>query len=112
MESMGPEKVSSMLHFSQYADDTIIFCKATIQQLNIVKFVLYIYELLTGLKINFTKSYIVGLGINNCQAKACAAIPGCKTSTFPINYLGIPLHSKSLSARHQNFMVNKMERKL
>lgn len=60
MEPMGPHhKISSTLHSSPYADDTIIFYKATSQQL---KLILYFFELLTGLKINFKKSFIVGLG--------------------------------------------------
>ena len=42
----------------QYADDTIICLKENIDIARNMKLLLYIYELMSGLKINFTKSEV------------------------------------------------------
>ena len=43
----------------QYADDTIIFLKHDINNANHMKLLLYLFEMLAGLKINFNKSEIL-----------------------------------------------------
>lgn len=73
---------------------------------------LYLYELLIGFKINFSKSYLVGLGLQYHEALGCATIMGCTFSSFPFYYLGIPLHYKTLLIKSQNFQVNKVEQRL
>lgn len=42
----------------QYADDTIVFLKHNLEVANHMKFLLYMFEMLSGLKINFNKSEI------------------------------------------------------
>ena len=76
------------LHFT---DDTLIFLKADKQYLNTLKFILYAYELATGLKINFQKSQFIGLGISDLLGKKLADMLGCQASRLPIQYLGLPL---------------------
>ena len=43
----------------QYADDTIIFLRHDIEGARNLKLLLYMYELMAGLKINFLKSEIM-----------------------------------------------------
>ena len=43
----------------QYADDTIICIKDDIEMAKNLKLLLYLYELMSGLKINFDKSEII-----------------------------------------------------
>jgi hypothetical protein len=43
----------------QYADDTIIFLKDDIEGAMHMKLLLYLFEMLAGLKINFNKSEIL-----------------------------------------------------
>jgi hypothetical protein len=43
----------------QYADDTIICLKHDIEGAKNMKLLLYIYELIAGLKINFSKSEVI-----------------------------------------------------
>lgn len=112
MEHVGPDKLSSLLHSSHYANDTIIFYKASTQQFNNVKLILYLYELLIGLKINFVKSYLMGLGLHHQEVQGYAAILGYTTSSFPIKYLGIPFHYNSLPATYWNYVVSMVERRL
>jgi hypothetical protein len=43
----------------QYADDTIIFLKHDVMGARNMKMLLYLYEMMAGLKINFNKSEAV-----------------------------------------------------
>ena len=43
----------------QYADDTIIFLKHDLEGAVNMKFLLYMYEMMAGLKINFNKSEVI-----------------------------------------------------
>jgi hypothetical protein len=47
----------------QYADDTVMCLHDDISKTRNVKLLLYIYEQLSGLKINFDKSEIILMGV-------------------------------------------------
>ena len=62
-----------------------------------MKIILYAFEQLSGLKINFHKSEIFCIGqakIFECQYME---LFGCNPDTFPIHYLGILIHYRKLS---------------
>jgi len=46
------------INILQYADDTIFFGEATMENVNAIKVILRSFELVAGLKINFAKSCI------------------------------------------------------
>ncbi|KAE8655648.1 hypothetical protein F3Y22_tig00117021pilonHSYRG00103 [Hibiscus syriacus] len=60
---LGAQDRLFKLSHLQFADDLIIFSKASIRDLKNVRRVLLIYELLVGLKINLVKSKIYGINI-------------------------------------------------
>ena len=47
----------------QYADDTLFFCKASIQSVMTLKAILKCFELVYGLKVNYSKSKVGGVGV-------------------------------------------------
>lgn len=47
----------------QFADDTIIFCKCDVNEVIAIKGILGTFELLFGLKTNFAKGKLCGLGV-------------------------------------------------
>lgn len=49
----------------QYVDDTIIFLKHSIEGARNSKMLLYLYEMMAGLKINFNKSEVVMINDDN-----------------------------------------------
>jgi hypothetical protein len=56
----------------QYADDTIICLQHNVEKARNVKLLLYIYEQMSGLKINFENSEIVIIGGDKCfGSKIC-----------------------------------------
>ena len=73
-----------------FADDTILFCDASREQLLYVRMVLIFFEAITSLKVNVGKSEIVPVGdVGDLNGLAC--ILCCKVGTLPMRYLGIPL---------------------
>ena len=76
-----------------YANDTLIFCEANKDELKYLSWILMWFEALSGLKINLNKSEIIPIGpVDNAEELAIEL--GCKTGSFPISYLGIPLGAK------------------
>ena len=45
-----------------YADDTLLFCEADIDQLKFISWILMCFEAMSGLKINLSKSEIILIG--------------------------------------------------
>lgn len=54
----------------QFADDTLLLCKESFNNVVTVKSILRGFELASGLKINFHKSKLVGINVDR-NALAC-----------------------------------------
>ena len=86
---MGSHKVSISL--LQYADDTIFFGEATLENINAIKSILRTFELVLGLKINFAKSSFGAIGMPEMWKQNAADFLNCSLLSIPFVYLGIPL---------------------
>ncbi|OMO91306.1 reverse transcriptase [Corchorus capsularis] len=84
----------------QYADDTVIFCEPCIEQIRNVKNVLICFQLVSGLKVNFNKSRLYGIGVDDSSLQGWANDIGCKFDYLPSVYLGLPL-----GARHSSVAI-------
>ena len=73
-----------------FADDTLIFCKTSKDQMTHLCWLLIWFEAILGLKINLDKSelYLVGEGEDT---EDLAIEIGCKVGRLPSTYLGLPL---------------------
>jgi hypothetical protein len=61
----------------QYADDTIICLKHGVEGARNMKLLLYLYEMMTDLKINFYKSEIITINDEDNWAEVYARIFNC-----------------------------------
>jgi len=73
-----------------FADDTLIFDKANSEQLQHLRCLFLCFEVGSGLKINLEKSEIVPVG-DVGDVEGLARILGCRVSSLPLKYLGLPL---------------------
>lgn len=71
----------------QFADDTILFIKNDLHPVTGIKRVLQCFELLSGLKINFFKSFLFGFRCDPKDINFWASKLRCKVGALPINYL-------------------------
>ena len=83
------EVVSHLL----FADDTLIFCEADLDQLLILCMVLIWFKAGTSLKINLGKSELVPVGVVH-NIELLLSVLGCKQGILPMKYLGLPLGAK------------------
>ena len=78
----------------QHAHDTLFFYKVNTQSVFIIKVILNWFELASGLKINFLKSKIGGVGVNHNLIQCFVAILNCDVAKTHLNicecYLGVP----------------------
>jgi hypothetical protein len=61
------------------------------KQLFFLKCMLQSFATSTRLKINFSKSFIVPINVQEEKTKILAGTLGCKIETMPFTYLGLPL---------------------
>ncbi|XP_028121753.1 uncharacterized protein LOC114318966 [Camellia sinensis] len=75
----------------QFADDTIFFSSKEENKVGCLLQVLRIFEIVSGLKVNLSKSSVVGINLNDSYVRRVADMLGCSIESFPIKYLGLPL---------------------
>jgi hypothetical protein len=83
----------AILHF---IDDTIMCLENDMEKARNVKLMLYIFEQMSDLNINFEKSEIILVGGDNNLAIGYAEIFNCQIGLFPIKYLGVPVSPSRL----------------
>ncbi|RVW34912.1 putative ribonuclease H protein [Vitis vinifera] len=73
-----------------FADDTLVFCEESQDQLTYLSWLLMWFEACSGLKVNLEKSELIPVGrVNDIEDLALEL--GCKVGGLPSSYLGLPL---------------------
>ncbi|RVW78982.1 Exonuclease 1 [Vitis vinifera] len=73
-----------------FANDTLVFCDTSQDQMTYLSWLLMWFEAISGLRINLDKSEILPVGrVENLEVLALEV--GCKVGKLPTSYLGIPL---------------------
>ncbi|GKU96042.1 hypothetical protein SLEP1_g9323 [Rubroshorea leprosula] len=80
----------------QYADDTLLFGTAKEENVRAMKGMLRAFELAFGLKLNFNKSHIIGIGVEEEWLDKMPLC--CKIGTLILKYLGIPIGRSCMMA--------------
>ncbi|MCH85394.1 LINE-1 reverse transcriptase like [Trifolium medium] len=75
----------------QYADDTLCIGEASIENLWTLKAILRGFELVSGLKVNFSKSCVMGVNVSNDFIRLASAFLNCRVGSVPFKYLGLPV---------------------
>ena len=96
----------------QYADDIILLIQDDLVQARNLKFLLCLFEQMSGLKINFHKSEVFCMGSAQEKTQSFERILTCKSGKFPLKYLGIPVDEKRIKNSDWNPAVEKIEKKM
>jgi hypothetical protein len=104
---VGNVTVSHLL----FADDTLIFCKDSPDQLAYLRSIFLLFEAASGLKVNLAKSVLIPVG-NVQQVDYLASILGCEVASLPLDYLGLPLGAPSNASHIWDGILEKMDRRL
>ena len=92
----------------QYADDTLLFLDAFVDHAKHLEWILVCFEKQSGLCINFHKSDLHTINIDEETAKEFAQIFCCQIGDFPFKYLGVPLHFKKLRREDLQPIIDKI----
>jgi hypothetical protein len=92
IDHLIPQGVAIM----QYADDKILCLKDDMEMTRNVKLLLYLFEQMSGLRINFEKSEVLLVGGDDNLAVTYAEAFNCQIGAFPIKYLGVPISAGRL----------------
>jgi hypothetical protein len=87
MKNLIPGGISHI----QYADDTVIMVDGSDKSIINLKLILYYFEWLTGLKINFYKSGVFVFGVPQAEKERMANMLNCVLGELPLKYLGFLL---------------------
>ncbi|XP_071713260.1 uncharacterized protein [Rutidosis leptorrhynchoides] len=96
----------------QYADDTIFLGEWSRANAYSLQNLLKCFELTSGLKVNFNKSCLYGVGVSDDEVKIVASRLGCQVGTFPFTYLGLPIDARMNKLKNWNPVVDKIKARL
>jgi hypothetical protein len=100
IKGLVPHLIEGGLTHLQYADDTIIFLNFDEQSILNTKFLLYCFEDMSGLKINYEKSCTVE------EEKRVAEMLNCNTGNLPM------VDNKHMSASDLSYVYLKVEKRI
>ena len=75
----------------QFADDTLILGEKSWANIRAMRAILLLFEALSGLKVNFSKSQLVGVNIHVPWLTEAAMVLNCKVGSILFVYLGLPI---------------------
>jgi hypothetical protein len=96
----------------QYADDTILLIQDNADQAVNLKLILYIFETMFGLKINFEKSEVMMVLDDEEKAQFFASLFNCQQGSWPIKYLGTPVCARRPTVAEMKFLGEKTKKKM
>jgi hypothetical protein len=76
-----------------------------------LKLILYCFEWMSGLKINYHKSEVYVFGVDQ-QEERIANMLNCKLGEWPMKYLGIPISEQRLGINAFSGLKDKMRKRL
>ena len=109
-----PLQVQSCPNFPivQYADDTLILMQADATQLHCLKALLHTFADATGLKVNYNKSNLITINVNDDKMEILTGTLNCKKGSFPFTYLGMPLGTLKPTVEQCLPLVSRIAKKL
>ena len=94
-----------------FADDILVFCNDSKDQLAYLSWIFLWFESIFGLKINLEKSSILLVGnVENIEDLAMEL--GCRTRALPSTYLGLPLGMRRNSLQVWDGVEERFRKKL
>jgi len=112
IKGLIPEYIGGGLALLQYADDTILCIQDDLEVAQNLKLLLYLYEGMSGLKINFNKSEVIMISQDNEKSLMYAEMFNCATGSWPIKYLGVPVSGSSIQVSTWLPLVEKINKRL
>ncbi|PWA86603.1 peroxidase 20 [Artemisia annua] len=96
----------------QFADDALFFGGwSRLNAKNLIH-ILKCFELASGLKVNITKSRLMGVGVSNVDIAVVASSLGCTHDSLPFTYPGLPVGRKMRGCKSWTEVINRFRERL
>jgi hypothetical protein len=86
---------------------TLLFSSCDRSALRNLKIVLMLFERVSGMKINFSKSEFVPVNMLESDIHEVAHILNCPIGSLPLKYLGVPIHFEKLKREDLQPVIDK-----
>ena len=100
------------IYILQYPDDTILLIKDEFEGARNLKLLLYVFETMSGLKINFDKIEVLLVQDDAVKQQEYAAMFNCQMGKWTITYLGAPVCARRIFVAEMNFLEEKFKKKM
>nr|XP_043629760.1 uncharacterized protein LOC122601047 [Erigeron canadensis] len=94
-----------------YADDVMLVGNWSKPNLEVISKAFKFFYYISGLKINFEKSSIIGIGVEIGEVNQMAHEFGCKAESLPFKYLGIPIGGSPKRIAIWKPIISKFEKR-
>ncbi|KAL0282460.1 UNVERIFIED_CONTAM: hypothetical protein Sradi_7260000 [Sesamum radiatum] len=95
-----------------FADDVLVFCKADIPSISVIKDTLCEFAELSGLKVNPHKSQIILSRAAQQDKQQILEFLGFQEGCLPVRYLGVPLSASRLTIADCKPLIDKLETRI
>lgn len=92
-----------------YADDAIFVGRWDISSIKNLARILKCFYICSGLKVNFQKSRLFGIGIPEVDLQHQAQVLGCLKGSFPFTYLGVPVGANIAFKKYWRPIIDKFQ---
>jgi hypothetical protein len=96
----------------QYADDTFFIGEACVENLWTMKAILKWFELISGHKVNFFKSKLFGINVEEGFLASATSFLKCIVGWLPFIYLGLPVGANPRRLSTWNLVLDVIQKRL
>lgn len=96
----------------QYADDTIFLCDGKLEHLKVIKRILRLFELFSGLKVNYNKSSLYGWNVSEEIMEEWAELLGYVRGSNHLSYLGLKVGINPHFSANWKWLVDKIKNRI
>ncbi|CAJ2633140.1 unnamed protein product, partial [Trifolium pratense] len=108
---IGETNTISVSHL-QFADDTLLLGGKSWGNVRALRAALVLFETMSGLKVNFNKSMLVGVNIPDSWLGEAASALCCKVGKIPFIYLGLPIGGDSRRLSFWEQVLDRLKTRL
>jgi hypothetical protein len=105
------DSVATISHL-QYADDTLFVGDACVENLWTMKAILKWFELISGLKVDFFKSKLFGVNVDETFLASATVFLKCVVGRLPFIYLGLPVGANPRRLSTWNPVIEVIQNRL
>nr|KAJ0216241.1 hypothetical protein LSAT_V11C300125010 [Lactuca sativa] len=95
-----------------YADDALFIGEWSKENINNLARILRCFHVSSGLKVNFNKSRIFGIGVDKQEVTSLVEPLGCKPSDLPLTYLSVPVGANMKYKKHSAPVIERFQSRL